>query len=352
MRIILLLLLPIFSFAQNKTVYKNLALEGGGVHGIAYAGAFKVLEEKGILKNIEKVAGSSAGAIAGIMISLNYSSAEIDSILMSLKFEKMNDGKGGLIGKYRRVKNKYGLYKGDNFESWVKEIINEKTGIPNLTFKQLHELHITNPVYKDLYCTGTNLSKQKLEVFSYENTPDFSIATAVRISGGIPLYFEPIALDDNLTPIKKGDKVTFVNYYVDGGMLCNYPICMFDTCKIGKGNPLLCSDVKFNNETIGLKLERSAQIDSFANNNIAIPYYRPKNIKQYLMAFGNLTMETLARRYVGLENEIGRTIYISSGNTDPMIKKMSVESKRNLFSNGEKAVISFFNNKESVVLQK
>ena len=43
--------------------FKNLVFEGGGVKGIAYAGAMKVLEKKGILKNIVRVGGTSAGAI-------------------------------------------------------------------------------------------------------------------------------------------------------------------------------------------------------------------------------------------------------------------------------------------------
>ena len=279
--IALILLCPLFCVAQNDMQYTNLALEGGGVHGIAYAGAFKALEERGILKNIQKIAGTSAGAIAGLAACLNYTSAQMDSILMTLKFEKLNDGKGGLFGKYKRVKNKFGIYKGDKFEKWLKTLIEEKTGKSDLTFKQLHELHITNPAYKDLYCTGTNVSRQRLEIFSYETTPNFSIATAVRISGGIPLFFEPIALDDNLQPIKKGDTASFINYYVDGGALCNFPISMFDTC-VGKGNPLLCNTLKFNNATLGLKIERPAQIDSFQNNNTSIPYFRPKNFKQYV----------------------------------------------------------------------
>jgi NTE family protein len=274
----------------------------------------------------------------------------MDSALMSLKFEKLNDGKGGLFGKYKRVKNKFGIYKGNKFEQWLKDLIVDKTGIADLTFKQLHDLHITNPAFKDLYCTGTNVSKQRLEIFSFETTPNFSLATAVRISAGIPLYFEPIALDDNLLPIKKGDTTSFINYYVDGGTICNFPISMFDTC-FGNVNPLLCNNLKFNPATLGLKLEKPAQLDSLQNNNTNIAYYKPKNIKEYIMAFANLTMETVARRYPGLENENGRTVYISSGNTNSFIKKMSVEKKQMLFANGEKAVLQFFEDKNKMVIQ-
>ena len=215
--------IPVCCTAQ-KILYKNIALEGGGVRGIAYAGVIKVLEEKGILQNIEKVAGSSAGAIAGLMMSVGYTAAEMDSILMDLAIEKFNDGNWGALGKYNRVKNNYGIYKGSQFEKWLKQLVFKKTGKEELTFAQLHQLRLDNTIYKDLYVTGTNLSKQQLEIFSYEHSPQMPIALAVRISGGVPFYFEPVALDNNLQRITKKDSLAIVNFYVDGGMLCNYPI--------------------------------------------------------------------------------------------------------------------------------
>ena len=44
-------LVPAFAFTQINYPYKNLALEGGGVRGLAYAGALEVLEQKNILRN-------------------------------------------------------------------------------------------------------------------------------------------------------------------------------------------------------------------------------------------------------------------------------------------------------------
>ncbi len=341
MKVFMFLLLPLFSAAQIKPIYKNLALEGGGLRGIAYAGAFKELEENGTLQNIENVAGSSAGAIAGLMISIGYKANEIDSILMSLKFQQFNDGKGGLVGKYKRIKRNFGIYKGDKYEVWLREMLMKKTGNADLTFMQLHQLKLDNKNYKDLFCTGTNISKQRLEVFSYKNTPSFSVATAVRISGGVPLYFTPITLDDSLQKIKQGDTSSYINYYVDGGMFCNYPISMFDSCKHGD-MPLLCNDLVFNKETIGIKLERKEQIDAFLNNSIEIPPYQPKNINDYFAAFGNLLMETMARKYPDLLNEKGRSIFVDYGKVNPKVKKVSNKNKRMLYENGKAGVIRFF----------
>lgn len=340
MKILLILLFPVFAFSQPK-LYKNLALEGGGIRGVAYAGAFKVLEEKGILQQIENVAGSSAGAITGLMLSIGYNATEIDSIVMSLPFQQFNDGRGGLYGKYKRIKRDFGIYKGDKYELWLRDMLQAKTGNPDLTFRQLHFLKLKTPAYKDLYCTGTNISRQRLEVFSHTNTPDFSVATAVRISGGIPIYFTPIALNDSLQKILPGDTASYINYYVDGGMLCNYPISMFDTCKTG-GEALLCNDLIFNQQTLGIKLERPEQIVAFMRDTTDIPPYRLKNISSYMIAFSNLVMETLGRNYPGLKNEKGRTIYISYGINNPRIKKMSTKNKRLLYDNGVNGARQFF----------
>lgn len=339
--LLLILLFPLSLFSQN-TFYKNIVLEGGGVRGIAYAGVVKVLEEKNVLQQIEKVAGSSAGAIAGLMISVGYNAAEIDSILMDLAIEKFNDGNWGAIGKYSRVKTRYGIYKGNQFEKWLRQLVFAKTGKEDLSFAELHELHLKDKAYKDLYVTGTNLSKQQLEIFSYEHSPFMPVALAVRISGGIPFYFEPVALDNNLKRIDKKDTSSLVNFYVDGGMLCNYPISMFDSCD-NPANPLLCYNAKLNSETLGIKLERPEQIDSLQNNSIAIPPYDPQNLNEYFLAFSNLLIETLARKYPKLENELGRTIYVSYGNIFSKPRRMKVAEKRMLYDNGVKAAAKFFN---------
>lgn len=343
MKSFLFLLCPVLCFAQPAYEYKNLVLEGGGIRGIAYAGVLNVLEQKSILQNIEKVGGSSVGSIAAMMICIGYSADEIDSIMMDLPLQKFNDGKGGLVGKYKRLRNDYGIFKGKVFERWLEDLVEEKTGNRHFSFATLHHLQLTNKRYKDLYCTATNLSRQQLEIFSYQSTPDMPIALAARISAGIPLYFEPVALDNQFKKIKAGDSISFVNYYVDGGMLSNYPISMFDTCMNNSTNPLLCNTLKFNTQTIGIKLERQQQIDSLKKNSIIIPAYDINKLSEYLSAFSNLLMETLNRKYPNLENERGRTIYVSQGDISPRIKKTSGQDKMRLYENGVKAANDFFN---------
>jgi len=338
--LLLFLILPPDTFSQENYTYKNLVLEGGGIRGFAYPGALHVLEEKNILRTIDNIAGSSAGANTAMMIAVGYNSDEIARELDKLRLKQFKDGKG-ILGIIGRVKHEYGVYKGTRFEKWLGELIKNKTGIAGLTFLQLHVLHMKDSKYKDLYCTGTNITQQQLQIFSWQNTPNMQIKTAVHISGCIPLYFKPVALDHNWNsvPIKKNKNP--YDLYVDGGMLSNYPVNMFDTCLNG-GNPLICDKVKYNHETLGLKLEREEQIKQLNNNLTGIAPYNINSMNNYLDALLNQLMETLGRKTPDLENELGRTIYISHGKISGKLKKISPEVKKQLYANGVEAANKFF----------
>lgn len=317
-------------------------MEGGGVRGLAYPGALEVLEQKGILQNIDNVAGSSAGAIAGLMVALNYNSFEIDSVLQSLKIAEFNDGKF-FFGKIRRIKNEYGMYKGDAFEAWLNNLIEFKTGNADLTFNDLHLMHLDNNKFKDLYCTGTNITQQRLEVFSWKTRPNMKLKTAVHISSSIPFYFTPVPIDSLGNEVLLKDTLAGYNLYVDGGMLCNYPINMFDSCATG-GDPLTCENVIYNPQTLGLKLERSEQIKEFENGKTAIAPYHIKSMKQYSSAVMNLMMESINRKSPDLSNEKRRTIYINYGDISAKPRTISAKEREILYDNGKEAANNFFNN--------
>lgn len=336
--IVLLLFIPLSVFCQPPQ-YKNLVLEGGGIRGLAYGGALEVLEQKNILSGIENVAGSSAGAIAGLMVALDYSSEEIDSILQLLKIQEFNDGKF-LFGKIRRIKNQYGMYKGDKFESWLAELIENKTGDANTTFEQLHELHLKDKRFKNFFCTATDITNQRLEILSWKHWPQMKLRTAVHISGCIPFYFVPVGIDSTGKEVAENDS-TLVGLFVDGGMLCNYPINMFDSCT-GGGDPLSCKNVVYNTQTLGLKLERAEQIKEFDKNETRIAPYKINNMKDYSTAVMNLVMEGLNRKSPDLENERGRTIYISYGDISGKPRRVSAAEKKVLHENGFFAANKFF----------
>ncbi len=337
--LLLFLFFPFISFSQPIYSYKNLVLEGGGIRGLAYPGALQVLEKKGIIKNIENVAGTSAGAITALMIALDYSSHEIDSITYALKIQQFNDG--NIFGIIHRVKKQYGIYQGNKFEKWLGQLIQNKTGNANTTFYQLHQMHLANNIFKELYCTGTNVTKQRLQIFSWEHTANMQLKAAVHISGCIPVYYKPVAIDNEWNEVAiKNNKKNF-DLYVDGGVVNNFPLNLFDSCLNGN-DPFNCEDLKYNYQTLGLKLERPEQIQQFKNGITDIASHPVSSLNDYKLALINLVQETLQRKIINLENEKGRTIYISYGNTFGKVRKVSLAEKRELVNNGAKAAELFF----------
>lgn len=63
-----------------------LILQGGGAKGFAYSGVVEHLEDRGLLKGITKVGGTSAGALMALPIALGYKSQEIMDIVKNGRF--------------------------------------------------------------------------------------------------------------------------------------------------------------------------------------------------------------------------------------------------------------------------
>lgn len=186
-------------------MYKNLVFKGGGVRGIAYAGALQVLEDKGILAGIEKVAGTSAGAITAALVALKYSAAGIKEIVSALDFRSLEDAWDPL-----RIVTHYGLYAGDKALAWLETVISAQAG-PKATFTDLRANE-----FLDLHVVAASLDQQAVQVFSFETTPHVIVSEAVRASMSIPLFFRAM----QVTGVK--------DLFVDGGTIWNYPLTIFD----------------------------------------------------------------------------------------------------------------------------
>lgn len=217
----------------------NLCFEGGGVKGCAYALVPKALEEVGVLKNIEKVAGSSAGAIAALTIALKYNPDEIDKIITNLDFKEFMPNNSYL--SCLRLVLKEGICSGTALSEWIKSTIEEKTGNANITFK---DMFILTGI--ELVVTGTDLYREKTEYFSYKTYPEMAVWQAVRISCSMPTVYDPVYCMNK--------------QFVDGGVYMNYPVHVFDDPNSYEKNDEIESSVN----TLGFRLiEQNCKI----NNN-------------------------------------------------------------------------------------
>ena len=316
--------------------FRNLVFEGGGVKGIAYVGALGVLEEKGISSAIERIGGTSAGAINAILLGLGYSLKETTDILWSLDFNEFMDDSWGVVRDTDRLITQFGWYKGDYFRSWIGKLIKEKTGNSESTFADVEAMKAKRG-FKSLYFMGTNLSTSFSEIFSAEHTPRYCIADAVRISMSIPLFF---AAKRSM----RGD------VYVDGGVLDNYPIKLFDREKYvqsgssarteyyEKLNSQLAtaerpiSSYVYNKETLGFRLDTKDEISVFRDH--AEPAHRHvNNFFDYTWALIHTILE--AQQSSHLHNDDwARTIYIDTLGVSTTDFNLPDDRKKRLVQSG------------------
>jgi len=293
--------------------FKNLVFEGGGVKGIAYVGALRVLEAKGILENIRRVDGASAGAINAVLVGLDYSLTEVETILMNLDFKKFMDDSWGVVRDTDRLLKRFGWHKGDYFREWIGDLIGAKTGNPDATFSEIATQKKAKG-FRDLYFMGTNLSTHFSEIFSCEHTPRMCVADAVRISMSIPLFFVA-----QRSP--RGD------VYVDGGFLDNYPVKLFDRKRYVEeyaANPSYyqnhneqlvregktISPYVFNMETLGFRLDTASETPAF-RDQAAPPRHTVDDFFDYVYALVDTVMNAQDNQHLH-SDDWQRTIYIDT----------------------------------------
>jgi NTE family protein len=210
----------------------DLVLEGGGVKGIALVGAISVLEEAGYRFN--RIAGTSAGAIVGALLAADVRAADLDTIMRSTDYRLFRDtswlDRLGPVGKSLSLLLEAGIYEGKYLVTWLDQQL--ATYAPTkTTFADL--VHIdpgsTLPLDRSyrLVVMASDVSLKQLVRLPWDYDRHYGldpaprpISEAVRASMSIPFFFEPARL-------RHGDGRSS-SCLVDGGMLSNFPIDVFD----------------------------------------------------------------------------------------------------------------------------
>ena len=323
--------------------FRNLVFEGGGVKGIAYAGAIQVLEQYDILPQIQRVAGTSAGAITATLLGLGADSKDVASIVGGTDFRQFMDSSLFPVNVLRLV-NDYGWYKGDAFAAWMQGIVKRYTGHADLTFAQLHALKGAGR-FRDLYMMCTDLSTQTPVVFSAETTPTVPVWLAARSSMSIPLFFQAVM---------QGKDVR-----VDGGVSWNYPIDLFDDKKYltdpkaGKkpdyptvydGNQV------FNKETLGFRVDTKDEIAA-EKQSLKSPPAQVENIADYIKALVGFMLDNANKTHLH-SNDWHRTVFIDAAGIGATDFGLGPADIKKLIGNGVQGTndyLKWFNNPRSKV---
>jgi NTE family protein len=329
--IILFLFLQLCAAAQlTPSKPTNLVFEGAGIRGIAYCGALQALQEQGMLQNVERVAGTSSGAITATLFAIGYTPAEMELIIRETNFGKFNDGGGLFIGGIHRLKKRLGWYKGKKFHRWLESLIEAKTGNKHISFAELEALRATHPEMKTVVIAATCINHQESIFFSAQTFPNMAIADAVRASMAIPFYFEPMVVDSIGKPAPMGP-----NHHVcvDGGFTVNFPIAVFDAW------PYCPSDSACIGQTLGLRIDSDEQIKRDRTTRELIDF-DVQDLGDFGQAFYYMIKETM-NRYALTEQDWLRTISVSDAGMGPKVKSLSKEQNDRLLNSGRKAVEDF-----------
>jgi NTE family protein len=318
----------------KRNLYRNLVFKGGGVRGIAYMGALEILDEYRIVDNIQRVAGTSAGAIAATLVSFRLSVPETTELFNSLELSKIPQSKTKVKKwdflrfkeeeNYRRFIKKYGWYSSEYFYHWLEDIIADQCdGNGRATFADFQQYG-----FRELYIVAANISRQRAEVFSAVHTPAVAVADAVRMSMSIPIFFESLRFD--------GKKFGDGDYYVDGGLFDNFPMHLFDQDEHA-GKSWFFRD-GINWETLGLFLYPDKYLEPVESEI-------PENVWEFLtLAFRNLYQSHELSYYETSTVDQHRTIEISDcgiSSTDFEID-IGSEKYQQLYESGKTAVRIFF----------
>lgn len=248
--------------------------EGGGVKGIAHVGALARFQEEADLV-VGGYAGSSAGAIVAAFAAAGYpatkppgsSEKDLKGLLAEMPYMSFFGGNKefpldklhailtaldnpdselslmpGEIGEfvwwkphlpfiflwkhrllikdlaslYQKLSQGKGVYRTTAFYEWIKNQLEQRPEVQDkdghVTFGSImNRAGETGPILK---IVASDVSRKAIEVFNAEFYRGIEVAQAVQASMSIPLFFHPFRMGSN--------------YYVDGGMLSNFPAWVFD----------------------------------------------------------------------------------------------------------------------------
>lgn len=353
--------------------YTNFAFEGGGVNGVAYCGAIREFNDSYDPRFSDKAvnfAGSSVGSIIAAGLAAGASHDYIERKMRSIDFEAFKDESSFCVSNINRLMSEYGFYKGDAVEQFLGDMMHDLTGDADVKFSGLP---------KNLVVTGTEVTDAGCvtRYFSRVTQPDMPVKRACRISSSYPLFFRSVEYHGRR--------------WVDGGLLYNYPIGVFDTPRYvrravdiaprsstvttlhrtasmltgthkhggsdggahktqnmhdSKKSPI--ETVKtldyFNRDTLGFKLITTTEADDYVNyryeDEPLEPASPPSGIKSFCGALGGAVYDQCQRAHVG-PRDWERTVRIDVTGMSSLNFSLTGAEKEDLIRRGREGAKAF-----------
>jgi NTE family protein len=272
----------------KSKIITNLVLCGGGVRGIALVGALKALDEKGVLKTIKNIAGSSIGGIIGCLIAIGYTPTELYNFIEIFDLAKCKSK------QMRDIFTEFGIDNGKNFYCILQKLFKHKYVSPEITFNDLYKKNGIK-----LIVTTVCINDKSVIYLSNDTVPDMTLIDGLRMTASFPFWFVPVLYKNKL--------------YIDGGCIENYPISVF-------ADEL--------DKTIGIFL-------------ITIKEYKKSitNIEDYFLSLIECLNESVN---ITMNNNPKNTINIHLESVGMLDMKLTKEKKKQIYTNGYITTINWF----------
>lgn len=293
----------------------DIVLEGGGVKGIGLVGALTELSAAGHTSC--RIAGTSAGAVVGALLAAGMPVSRLTALMQSVDYSKFRDltalSRLSVPGKVLSILFEKGIYKGGHAYRWLFDEL-DKMGIRTFGDLKLKEPWAAdlppNERYK-LVVIVSDVSSGRLIRLPWDcamygiNPDEMLVADAVRASMAIPYFYRPVKLRGR--------------YLVDGGLLSNFPIDIFDSTSEWP--------------TFGIKL--SAKADAFTSMN---PVTNPVD---YGLAILSTAMSAHDKMHLDDPCAQMRTIFVDTFDIKATHFDISKREQQNLFESGRHAARNF-----------
>jgi len=214
-------------------IVKHLVLSGGGQTMLQTLGVIQELERNNFIKreNITSIYATSAGAVVATLISLRFDWETINDFMIKRPWQDVFPVKVQNI--FDAYTNK-GIFTKTVFEKFMKPLLDAKDLSMEITLKEFYEYSNI-----EIHFFTFEINEFKLEDISYLSHPDLSLINALQMTCAIPVLVTPVCMENKC--------------YIDGGMVCNYPV---SHC-VEKNNDV--------NEILGIKNKYD---DGIINNHI------------------------------------------------------------------------------------
>lgn len=308
---------------HNACKQADLVLEGGGVRGIGHVGALSVMEEQGY--HWVHIAGTSAGAFVAALLAAGYSANELYDIMKTevqfSRFARDPGLDGTIMVEALHMLQRAGMHTGNFIETFIRQKLRARgiASFGDLVLNPREPKHSSfryrlTVIASDI-TTGTMLRLPQ-DMLRFGLDPDaLDIAQAVRMSVSIPFFF---------MPVRKKHIDGSTSLIVDGGLLSNFPVYLFDV----PGQP--------RHPTFGLRLVDvpPTPAQPWAPNPTG-------NALQIGRALLNTLLHAHDRLYMDDATYV-RTIAIPVSGIGSTQFDLSPQQTETLYQNGRKAATQFF----------